>query len=89
MAIIASMENEFGFNSDSTYVKIERFSGNKDGIELDILLYASAEAKAENKRPFTRKRSIIPYPTSGVRDIMEYCYNQLKLTAGFFNCRDI
>ena len=89
MALVVYMENEYGFSCDNCYVKIERFSGNKDGIELDILLYASPEAKAENKRPFTRRRAVIPYPTIGVRDILEYCYNQLKLQHEFISGADI
>lgn len=89
MAIIVEAENEFGFNSASCYHKIESFSGNRSGIELAILVYASADARANEKRPFTRRIAIIPYPTVGIRDIMEYCYEQLKQQPGYYNSKDI
>lgn len=89
MALTIEGNNEFGFTSGQTYVKINRFSGTKDQIELDLTYYASPEARANNKRPFTVRKAIISYPTIGVRDIMEYCYEQLKLQSEFYNSTDI
>ena len=89
MALQVEMENDFGFTSSNCYVKIERFSGNSTGLDLDVLIYATPKAKADRLKPLKRERVHISYPKEAVRNIMEYCYKELKKQPSYIFSEDI
>lgn len=89
MALLVHMENEYGLDASHCYIKIDKYTGDKAGIELDILIYATAAAKVENKRPLKRERITIPYPTTGITNLLEYCYSELKSLPQYTFAEDI
>ena len=89
MALQVEMENEYGLQPSNCYIRIEKFIGDRTHIELDILTYATPTARLENKRPLKRERATIPYPISGVRSILEYCYMELKKLPQYTFAEDI
>ena len=89
MALQVEMENEYGLQPSKCYIRIEKFTGDRSGIDLDVLIYATPSARVENRRPLKRERITIPMPTGGIRNIFEYCYLELKKLPQFTFAEDI
>jgi hypothetical protein len=73
MAIIVSIETNYGFTQDGAYVKVNTFNGNKDKLDFDVLIYVSQAARESGKAFIEQKFYTLPYTNgTGISTLYDY-----------------
>lgn len=91
-------DNEFWYDFDSAYIKIElrdlRIDFVNDVIHVPIKVFASRLAREKNGLPIAKRKYKFPLPTdnsiniANKNDLLTYCYNQLKQLPEFQESND-
>jgi hypothetical protein len=88
MAIqIALQTSNIGVPFSAAYVRVARFSGDKERVTYSVDIYASAQARADNAQPIGSDRfRAITANVAG--DVLPALYADLKARAGYEKAED-
>lgn len=88
MAIqIALQSSSIGVPFPAAYIRITRFSGDKERMTYSVDIYASAQARADNARPVgsDQFRAVM---ADILGDVLPALYADLKTRAGYEGAED-
>jgi hypothetical protein len=88
MAIQIALQNSsIGVPFPAAYVRVARFSGDKERMTYSVDIYASAQARADNARPVGSDQ-FRAATTDISGDVLPALYADLKARAGYENAED-
>jgi hypothetical protein len=87
MALQLAMNTEFGVNAPNAYIKIENIYGNKDQLQVQLIVYYDENARKEGMTAI--KQDNISIPTDELKgDIFPAAYEALKTMADYKDAVD-
>lgn len=86
MALSTTLQHPSGITVDSSYVRITRFLGDKNEVEVFVSWFASEEARQSNKAALQEATFVVPYP---VGDLLPGLYTALKSLDTFSEAQDV